>query len=180
MTVLTTARLRLEPLRETHLHALHAMNIEPEVKRFLGGQAETLEQTHTLITRVQARWLKYGFSWWGMIELATDELVGAGCIQHLRRDGDEPDPNCPLEIGWRLRPDRWHRGLASEAAVVMTEFAFARLHAATLYAVCHPDNHASAAVMRRLGMRYRGIESWYGKDLATYEIASTQWASRGN
>jgi RimJ/RimL family protein N-acetyltransferase len=48
-----------------------------------------------------------------------------------------------------------------------------------LYAVCHPDNAASASVMKRLAMRYRGIEIWYEMPLAAYEISSAEWQRRG-
>lgn len=56
-----------------------------------------------------------------------------------------------------MRRDRWRRGLAYEAAVAMADFAFQALKGDLLYAVCHPENEASAAVMKQLGMRYRGI-----------------------
>ncbi|MFO1264764.1 MAG: GNAT family N-acetyltransferase [Rhodoferax sp.] len=58
-------------------------------------------------------------------------------------------------MGWRLHPDFWHRGLASEAAKRMARFAFENLAAKELMAVRHPDNAASGAVMDRLGMHYR-------------------------
>jgi RimJ/RimL family protein N-acetyltransferase len=44
--------------------------------------------------------------------------------------------------------------------------------------VCDPENAASAALMKRLGMQYRGIESWYERDVATYGITSEQWLAR--
>ena len=109
------------------------------------------------------------------MELGSGEIVGAGCIQHLRQDGDDPDPTCPLEIGWRLRRDRWHRGLASEAARAMGDFAFRVLAAERLYAVCHPQNTASESVMKRLGMRCRGLEQWYARDVTTYEVTRPEW-----
>ena len=59
-------------------------------------------------------------------ELVLDErleIVGAGCIQNLRRSGNTPDLDCPLEIGWRLRREKWGRGYATEAARAMANFA---------------------------------------------------------
>ena len=177
MSILTTERLRLEPFDDVHLDGLNAMNSDPEVMRYIGAP-ESLEKTIEVINRVKRRWIEYGYSWWSFIERASGEVIGAGCIQNLRKRGDSPDPACPLEIGWRLRRDRWHQGLASEAAVAMADFAFRALKTDTLLAVCHPDNIASAAVMRRLGMRYRGIETWYDKPLATYEVTADEWNAR--
>ncbi|HEX2011556.1 MAG TPA: GNAT family N-acetyltransferase, partial [Roseateles sp.] len=71
--------------------------------------------------------------------------------------------------------DRWGQGLASEAARCMAQHAFATLKAPQLVAVCDPANHASARVMTRLAMSYRGIERWYDMDCAVYGITAEQW-----
>ena len=176
--VLTTQRLRLEPCHPDHFDGLQAMNADPVVMQYITGRAETPEETLQMIARGQARWAKWGYSWWSFIERDSGEVVGAGCIQNLRHSGSEPDAACPLEIGWRLRQDRWHRGLAIEAAVAMAAFAFDTLKAPTLYAVCDPGNPASLAVMRRLGMRERGLERWYERPLTTCEITAVEWRAR--
>jgi RimJ/RimL family protein N-acetyltransferase len=176
MTILTTARLRLEPLDDVHLDGLNTLNADPEVMRYLSGQPETRAETIAVIERVKDRWRELGYSWWAFIEPASGELVGAGAVQNLRREAAPlPDPACPLELGWRLRRDRWGRGLATEAALAMGDFAFDRLGANELYAVCHPDNAASTQVMARLGMRDDGLQRWYGKDAITYRIEAAQW-----
>ncbi|WP_284617958.1 GNAT family N-acetyltransferase [Aquabacterium humicola] len=173
MTILTTARLRLEPFADAHLDGLQRMNSDPEVMRYLGGRAETREETRAAIDRVKARWAEWGYSWWSFFEHDGGELVGAGCIQHLGRERSNP-----LEIGWRLRQDRWGRGLASEAAERMAAFAFDDLAAPLLVATCHVDNAASARVMQRLGMVWRGVEQWYGEDAAVYQIDRAAWLRR--
>ncbi|MDN3920622.1 GNAT family N-acetyltransferase [Roseateles violae] len=173
MTTLTTARLRLEPFADAHLEGLNAMNSDPAVMRYLTGRPETLDETRAAIARVQARWAEWGYSWWSFIEQDSGHLVGAGCIQHLGREKANP-----LEIGWRLRQDRWGRGYASEAAQRMAAFAFDELRAPLLRAVCDPQNQASARVMQRLGMRFCGIERWYEADCAAYEIDATGWRAR--
>lgn len=177
MTILTTARLRLEPIDDHHFEGLQAMNRLPEVMRFISGEPETPEQTRAKIALIKERWAEYGFSWWAFIERAGGDergkLVGAGCIQYLGRD-----PANPLEIGWRLLPDRWGQGLASEAARAMAGWAFDTLGALELCAVCMSENEDSAKLMRRLGMRYRGLEDWYGGPHAVYAIARGEWLER--
>ena len=170
MTILSTARLRLEPFDDHHFDGLQAMNRLPEVMRYLSGQPETPEQTRAGIALVKERWTRFGFSWWAFIERESARLVGAGCIQHLGRD-----PANPHEIGWRLVPDKWGQGLASEAAQAMAAFACDTLQAPLLVAVCKPDNTDSAKVMARLGMRYRGEENWYGSPHAAWEITRAEW-----
>jgi len=172
---LETKRLLLAPCREEHLAGLYAMNSDPEVMRYITKRPETLADTQKMIARVQARWTKWGYSWWTFIERHSGEIVGAGCIQNLRRDGIEPEVDCPLEIGWRVRRDRWGQGIATEAAWAMAEFAFDRLRTEVLCAVCDPENTASIAVMLKLGMSYRGLEHWYAQQVATYDVTAEAW-----
>ncbi len=183
MTILHSPRLRLEPYEDRHFEGLHAMNRLPEVMRYIGVAPETPDVTRAGIARVKARWLDWGYSWWAFVHLDSDRIAGGGCIQHLRREADLPsDFNTlrqnPLEIGWRLHPDFWRQGLASEAAQVMAAFAFDTLSAPELLAVRHPDNLGSKRVMERLGMRYRGLERWYGEPLATHAMNSQDWRNR--
>jgi RimJ/RimL family protein N-acetyltransferase len=178
MTVLTTTRLRLEPCNASRLDGLFAINSDAQVTKYLSGRHETRLETLLMIQRVEARWAERGYSWWSFVERTSEEIVGAGCIQNLRKQGANPDPACPLEIGWRLRRDRWGQGLASEAAIAMADFAFNTLHAERLCAVCKPENSASEAVMKRLGMRSRGVEQWYEMDVTTYEMTRAEWEER--
>ena len=176
MSTLTTARLRLEPYRDEHVDGLHALNSDPEVMRYLSGKPETRDETRAVVERVKARWAAIGYSWWAFIERETGELVGAGCLQNLRREATTlPDDDCPLEIGWRLRRDRQGRGYASEAAIAIADFAFDVRGAEELLAVCRPENLDSAKVMQRIGMQPMGLQHWYGKELTTYRIDAASW-----
>lgn len=170
MTILMTARLRLEPFDDAHFDALHAMNSLPEVMRYITGRPETPDETRASIARCKARWAEWGYSWWCMFARDSGQLVGAGCIQHLGRDAANP-----LEIGWRLRPEQQGKGYAQEAAQEMARFAFENLQAPLLYAVCDQNNPASAKIMRRLGMTYRGIERWYDTDTLAYSMTRADW-----
>jgi ribosomal-protein-alanine N-acetyltransferase len=171
MTLLFTPRLRLEPFSDAHLDGLYTLNSDPEVVRYIGnGQPQTLEETRAMILRVKQHWLDFNCGWWALIEIDTNEIIGAGGIQPLARI-----PGNPLEIGWRLRKDRWHQGYASEAARVMADFAFNTMHNPDLTAVCHPDNAASAIVMERLGMTFRGLETWYDTTTRAYYMTREQF-----
>lgn len=174
MTVLETARLRLEPMTEAHLDGLHAMNSDPAVMRYITGKPESRETTLAMIGRVRQRWENWGFSWWSLVEKETGDIIGAGGVQYLGFD-----PANPHEIGWRLCKDKWRQGFASEAARRMAAFAFDDLHAPLLVAVCQPANVDSSRVMERLGMRYRGEESWYEMNTSRFEITREEWLNAG-
>ncbi len=170
MTILTTARLRLEPFDERHFDGIRAINSNPDVMRYITGRPETPQETHAVIARTAANWAGLGYSWWVWIEQSSGAIIGSGCVQNIERDLANP-----LELGWRLLPDKQGLGYATEAAREMARFAFETLNTPVLYAVCDPANAASAKVMQRLGMHYRGIERWYARDTSAYSITREEW-----
>jgi RimJ/RimL family protein N-acetyltransferase len=177
---LYTTRLRLEPIAEQHLDGLHAMDQMSEVMRYISGQPATRAQTAAWIAGVQRCWAAWGTSWWAFIEPTHGRVAGAGCIQYARHQAALPADldslrHNPLEIGWRLHPDFWRLGLATEAAKRMAAFAFESLAAPELIATCHPNNAASIRVMERLGMQLRGFEIWYGELGPTYLVSRENW-----
>ncbi len=172
MTILHTARLRLEPLDDVHLEALHAMNADPEVMRWLGGPVATPGDTRAMIARVKSRWADWGYGWWALVELDGGALAGAAGIQHLGKDRANPH-----EIGWRLRRDRWGKGLATEAMRAIVRHGFEVVGAPRLCAIRHPGNDASLRVMERLGMRDMGMQEWDGMAVPVHELARAGWAA---
>jgi RimJ/RimL family protein N-acetyltransferase len=161
-----TERLIMEPFNPSHRLGLNRMNSDPKVMEFLsGGIPDTLDQTDASIARVQERWKKYGYSWWALILRETGELIGAACLQNLSHKEGEP-----LEIGWRLVPAHHGKGYASEAGQAAADFAFDHIGVDFVKAVCHPDNHASEAVMKRLNMQPLGIEIHYDEPCTTYRL----------
>lgn len=160
--ILHTPRLRLEPYQESHFEGLLTLNSDPRVMRFLGG-LNTEASIRAQIWSAQRLWVEHGTSWWAFIDQQKEQVIGAGCIQPI-----EENESNSLEVGWRLQPECWGRGLATEAGHAMLRFAFSRLQALEVYAVADPKNHASLRVMQRLGMQSVGLWPVYGTLCATY------------
>ncbi|MER7892916.1 GNAT family N-acetyltransferase [Micromonospora sp. NPDC094482] len=82
--------------------------------------------------------------------LGTLLLVGI-----LASSGREPlPPTGETEIGWYFHPHAWGHGYAGEAARTVLQCAF-DAGPQTVLAVTHPDNTASQALCRGLGMEHR-------------------------
>lgn len=171
MTILTTARLRLEPVADAHFDDLLAMNRLPEVMRFITGKPDTPDDTLAMIARAKARWAAFGFTTWAIFEAGGTRLIGLCAIMHLGGD-----PANTLELGWRLRPEAWGKGYASEATRRIAQFAFDELGTSSVCAVCDPANLASRRVMERLGMRDQGVAVWYERDVAVYALTPADLA----
>jgi RimJ/RimL family protein N-acetyltransferase len=63
-------------------------------------------------------------------------------------------PSAPaVEVGWRLHPDHWGHGYASEAARASVEYGFEAGGLDEIVAFTTTINVRSQAVMERIGMR---------------------------
>lgn len=91
---------------------------------------------------------EYHVQYWPVFERNTGELIG--CC------GLRPFGPGTYEIGFHLRPEFWHRGIASEAAGAVINHAFTVLQAESIFAGHHPENHASRSVLQKLGFKYIG------------------------
>ncbi len=75
-------------------------------------------------------------------------MVGLESLTHLHES---------VDLGYWLRVDAWGKGLMTEAARTVTDWAFDVVGAHRVRVAAATDNHASLAVIARLGFRFEGI-----------------------
>jgi RimJ/RimL family protein N-acetyltransferase len=93
---------------------------------------------------------------------ATDRVIGAvglvPCLDVYGQAGIGPDDGrSRAEIGlfWMVHPDYQGKGYATEAGRLLVRYAMDELRIERIIATTEYDNHASQAVMRKLGMDIR-------------------------
>lgn len=125
------------------------MNADPVVARYL---AEPLDAaaSDALLESIQAEWQACGFGLWAVEVAATGEFAG---FTGLRRVPDTMAFAPAVEIGWRLLPEQWDHGYATEAAAAALADGFARAGVAEVVSFTTATNIRSQRVMQRLGMR---------------------------
>jgi RimJ/RimL family protein N-acetyltransferase len=168
MTTLETGRLTLRPLTLADAETYAAIRYHPEVvKWMLPAPADAIEAAHAAIARYAAGWRERGYGPWGLFH--EGRQIGHAGLNFVPEFGE-------TEVLWSLHPDAWHRGFATEAARAALDFGFGTLGLATIFAMTRPDNLASQAVMKRLGLTYRkdvvyrDIDSvWFDIDRDAFE-----------
>lgn len=150
------------------------INREPEVGRFLNRPLDDAAVAGFFAVMTD-HWRRHGFGPWAVESTepgSQGEFLGFAGLAHvppfLAAAGDAP------ELGWRLDPAVWGRGLATEAAFAARDDAFGRLGLAEVISVIHPDNVRSQRVATKLGMdRWRVIENpVLGRQVDVWRLAA--------
>ncbi|HEX4840097.1 MAG TPA: GNAT family N-acetyltransferase [Rhabdochlamydiaceae bacterium] len=77
-----------------------------------------------------------------------------------------------IELGYRLLPKYWHRGLALEAAREICTYAFTVLKLKELISIIEPANTRSIRLAERVGMRPQEMIQFHDRDVYIYVRAS--------
>ena len=146
--VIETDRLILRPLTMSDLDALAALYADPEVRRYFPDGVRTHEET-----RGELQWIidvyygKYGYGLWATILKDTGDFIGRCGLLPWEIDG-----RTEVEVAYLLDKRHWRRGLATEAAAAIVDFAFATLPVERLICMVDPENAASRGVAVKVGM----------------------------
>lgn len=149
---LRTGRVLLRRWRPQDEQEMARINRHPEVGRYLNRPVDdqAVAAFHGLMT---GHWDRHGFGPWALESLepaSRGQFIGFAGLAFvppfLADAGSSP------ELGWRLDPACWGRGLATEAAAAARDDAFTRLALPEVISVIHPANTRSQRVAAKLGM----------------------------
>jgi RimJ/RimL family protein N-acetyltransferase len=165
---LETARLLLPPLGREHTAALAQVYADPEVARYIGGDALDAVGTARQVDRFETVWQERGYGQSALLDRSSGVLLG--------RAGLHPWPQWDeVELGYVLARSAQGRGYATEAASVWIDTALGKLGLSRITAVIHPDNHASRDLATRLGFRvHRSDVAPSGVGVIVYERLAGQ------
>lgn len=146
MPVLQTPRLLLRPLAEGDLDRIAALMADNDFMRFSLG-LYSREQSAAFLDKMRARDRAGLPSQFGVVFREDGRLLGYCGFFPQVVDGIEE-----LEIGYRIDPAYWGRGIATEAARVVRDHAINDLHLPRVISLIHPENIPSRRVAEKNGM----------------------------
>jgi RimJ/RimL family protein N-acetyltransferase len=178
---LVSERLLLRPFEDRDFDALHVMQSDPAVARFLYWDARSADEVRAQLERIKPM---------NRIDETSDSLRLAA----LRRDSGELVGDYSLrlasrehrqgEIGFITHPAHQGLGFATEGSLVLLRLGFEVLGLHRIFGSCDALNTASARVMERLGMRreahFRESEIFKGSwgDELIYAMLAAEWRAR--
>jgi RimJ/RimL family protein N-acetyltransferase len=143
---LRTERVMLRDWRDEDLAPFAALNADPRVMAHFPSVL-TGEQSDALAGRIREFLSQNGWGLWAAeFEGAFIGFVG------VSRPRFEADFTPCVELGWRLAHHAQGRGLATEAARAVLQFARAELPNESIVSFTVPANLPSRRVMEKLGL----------------------------
>ena len=86
-----------------------------------------------------------------------------------------PEVPGEVEIGYRLHPDYWNRGLISEAARAVRDYGFEDLQLPKVISLIHPENIPSRRIAEKNAMTVEKEISFRGFSTLVYAMTREQW-----
>lgn len=164
MIICETKNLYLREWLPDDWEPFRPLATDPRVLRYIGqGTPLSDEQIQNRVQYWLQATAQRGWSIWPVIYRKNNELIGFCGFG----DGFLPD----VEIGWRLKPEYWGQGLATEAASAVLDYGFQRWNFPRLISVAQPENKASLRVMEKLGMQFEQAFSHEGLPVVRYAIS---------
>jgi [ribosomal protein S5]-alanine N-acetyltransferase len=163
---LETPRTFMREILGNDADFLLRMMSDPEVMRFYPQPADEKE-VRDFINRMRARYRDDGCGLWLVVDRETGEPLGR--VGLLRQEVNGIDE---FEIGYMIHRPFWRRGLATEAARAVREWAFGERRLGRVVSLIHPDNVPSQGVARNLGMAVVGTWDHAGVPHHVFAIES--------
>jgi RimJ/RimL family protein N-acetyltransferase len=154
-----TARMTLREIVPADLPALAALDSDPEVMRYIGGEGTSSD---TLVGAPDH---------WAAVRHDTQEFLGWFGLPALPGDPEV------RELGYRIKREAWGQGYATEGAIALVRKAFDELGARRVVAFTMAVNTPSRRVMEKAGLVYvrTFFEDW-DAPLPGYEQGDVEYA----
>ena len=146
---LTTAHLKLRRFTDDDLDAIEPILSHPEVMRFSRSGPLSRNDCAKFLAWCQEQYRVHGAGLRAVEYRSTAHVIGFCGLAFQHIDGADE-----VEIGYRLHPDFWGRGLAPEAASAIRDYAQQVRRHRRLISIIDAKNVASIRVAEKIGMRY--------------------------
>ncbi len=123
------------------------MQTDPEVRRFVGGQAWPVEKARYRFRNQHLGKPTKIYGLWATVLKEEGKYIG--CCG-LRADRDKG----AAHLGYYFARPYWRRGFATEACTAFLDVAFNRLHLLRVLADVQQGNAASVHILEKFGFKY--------------------------
>jgi RimJ/RimL family protein N-acetyltransferase len=148
-----TECLILRDFQNTDADDLFEIDSNPEVHKYLGNNpVKHIDQIREVINSVQMQYQQNGIGRWAVIEKSSGKFIGWSGLKFIQ---DEKNNHINFyDVGYRLHPDSWGKGYATESGRAALKFGFEVLGLTEVWGTCHEENIASKKSLEKCGLRF--------------------------
>ncbi|HEY2252885.1 MAG TPA: GNAT family N-acetyltransferase [Planctomycetaceae bacterium] len=163
--VLETGRLLLREYVAGDAAATFELGSNAEVQRYTRDPLLTsIDQAQEMLLRHPiADYRKHGFGRWAVVCKADGRLIGFAGLKYL-------DELREVDVGYRLLPEYWGRGLATEAVRASVQYGFETLKLSRIIGLVDPENTRSVRVLEKSGLAFEKMIDYGSHQVALYAI----------
>ena len=160
---LETLRLDVRALVAADYADVRTLDQDPRVMRYIAdGKARSAEATASSLRRfIRYPALYAGLGVWHATRRDTGAFVGLFALVYA-------DTSVDVEVGYRLLPQAWGQGFATEGARALVQYGFDDLGLHRIIGVTHRGNLASQRVLLKAGLDDCGWGRYYGRRLRLF------------
>lgn len=149
--IFTSDRLGFRNWRSSDLTFLNKLNSNKEVMKYF-PKTSSKNENMKFILKMKSMFNTKGYCYFVVESLQSKEIIG---FIGLAYQDYEAEFTPAIDIGWRLMPEFWGKGFATEGARRVLIFAQNDLQIKTIFAIAPVINHRSIEIMERIGMSYQ-------------------------
>lgn len=169
-----TERLLLREILSTDIEGMFDLDANSEVHKYLGNKpVKSKEESAEVINFIRQQYIDNGIGRWAIIDKKTNDFIGWTGLKYETELTNNHQNY--YDIGYRLRKKYWGKGIATESALAMLEYAFDQLQVNEVYAMADCENDGSNKILKKIGLNYiekfilDGVEhNWYKIDKTEY------------
>lgn len=146
--MINTERLILRSWKKEDLEPLVRLNTDPQVMEFFSNHL-TREESLARLELYTKHLQDHGWGLWAVSVPGVSDFIGWIGLWPISYDAHFAPA---IEVGWRLLPEFWGKGYATEGARASIQYGFDVLKLDEIVATIVPANLRSIHVAEKLGM----------------------------
>ena len=164
-----TNRLTAKTVNKTDITDMFRLHSNDKVMKYIRRTEQSIKETEKVYLKMcNIRRQFEGLGMWSVFLSGSKDYIGWVILKPLGHTRE-------IEIGYRLFPEYWGNGYATEISFELCRYGFNILKLEKIIGIPHPENTASQKVLQKLGMIYQKRTRYYGTEVDLFTIRGLEF-----
>ncbi|GJM61839.1 GNAT family N-acetyltransferase [Persicobacter diffluens] len=175
-TIFETPLYEIRLLQPADAEGIFLLDSDPEVHKFLGNNPiKSMAEAEKVVAYIMGQYEQFGVGRWAIIEKASQEFVGWTGLKYE----DVLRPGQPYyDLGYRLRPKFWGRGIATLTARMSVDYGFETLGYEAIGGAADIRHEVSNHVLQKAGLQFVDTFEYDSEPHHWYNLKREEWLAQ--